>query len=151
MAFAELGDAERAWALLTLINPQNHARTADEVARYKVEPYVMAGDVYACHPHVGRGGWTWHTGAAGWMYRLIVESLLGLQREGTVLRIRPRLPAAWPGCTIRYRFGETMFHIVVSRAAGGQMPGLSMDGLGRSDGVIPLEDDRQPHQVAVWL
>ncbi len=151
MAFAELGDAERAWALLTLINPQNHARTADEVARYKVEPYVMAGDVYACHPHVGRGGWTWHTGAAGWMYRLIVESLLGLQREGTVLRIRPRLPAAWPGCTIRYRFGETMFHIVVSRAAGGQMPGLSMDGLGRSDGVIPLVDDRQPHQVAVWL
>lgn len=151
MAFAQLGDTDQAWALLGLINPINHARSADGVATYKLEPYVVAADVYACPPHVGRGGWSWHTGAAGWMYRLIVESLLGLRREGTLLHVAPRLPADWPGCTLRYRFGETCFPIVVTRAAAGEDIGLRVDGVAQPDGAIRLVDDRQPHQVELRL
>jgi cellobiose phosphorylase len=151
MAFAQLGDTTQAWALLGLINPINHARSADGVATYKLEPYVVAADVYACPPHVGRGGWSWHTGAAGWMYRLIVESLLGLRREGTLLHVAPRLPADWPGCTLRYRFGETCFPIVVTRAVAGEDGGLRVDGVAQPDGAIRLVDDRQPHQVELRL
>ena len=95
MAFAALGDRERAWELTTMINPVNHARTAEGVATYKVEPYVVAADVYAVAPHTGRGGWTWYTGSAGWMYRLIVESLLGVTLENGRLRFAPCLPAEW--------------------------------------------------------
>src|SRR5438270_3351512 len=85
MAFAALGDSRRAWELLALINPVNHAATPEAIAVYKVEPYVIAADVYALSPHTGRGGWTWYTGSAGWMYRLIIESLLGLDRKSTRL------------------------------------------------------------------
>ena len=151
MAFAELGEPARAWELLAMINPVNHARSAEDAERYKLEPYVVAADVYAARPHVGRGGWSWHTGAAGWMYRLTVESLLGLHREGAVLRLTPSLSAAWPGCAIHYRYGETMFHIVVSRAVAGEVPGLSVDGIERGDGTIPLVDDGIGHQVALRL
>ena len=94
MAFAELGDARRAWELLTMINPVNHSLSGQDAATYKVEPYVVAADVYASPPHVGRGGWTWYTGSAGWLYRLIVESLLGLRLEVDKLRFKPCLPAA---------------------------------------------------------
>jgi cyclic beta-1,2-glucan synthetase len=156
MAYAELGEAERAWALLALINPINHARSAAEVALYKLEPYVVAADVYAVAPHVGRGGWSWHTGAAGWMYRLIVESLLGLRREGAWLHLSPRLPAAWPGCTLRYRHGDTQYTLVVSRTATDPghpagLPQLVVDGQPRQDGAIPLVDDGLAHRVEVRL
>src|ERR1041384_5720620 len=97
MAFAQLGDARRAWEIFAMINPVNHTRSAAALATYKVEPYVMAADVYAAAPHTGRGGWTWYTGSAGWMYRLALESLLGLSREGARLRVAPCLPAGWPG------------------------------------------------------
>jgi len=151
MAFAELGEPARAWELLAMINPVNHACSAEDAARYKLEPYVVAADVYARRPHVGRGGWSWHTGAAGWMYRLTVESLLGLHREGAVLRLTPRLPAAWSGCSIQYRYGETTYHIEVSRAAAGEVASLSLDGTARNEGLIPLADDGQTHRVALRL
>ena len=93
MAFAALGDARRAWELFTLINPVNHALSGQDAATYKVEPYVVAADVYTSPPHAGRGGWTWYTGSAGWMYRLIIESLLGLRLEVDQLRFEPCLPA----------------------------------------------------------
>ncbi|MFA7242119.1 MAG: hypothetical protein WC091_18555, partial [Sulfuricellaceae bacterium] len=93
MAFAALGDSERAWALLTMINPVNHALSAEGVSIYKVEPYVAAADVYAAAPHIGRGGWSWYTGSAGWMYRLILESLLGLKLDVDKLHLAPCLPA----------------------------------------------------------
>ncbi len=150
MAFAELGDAERAWSVLRLINPVNHTRSAEGVAVYKLEPYVVAADVYAAEPHVGRGGWSWHTGAAGWLYRLILESLLGLQREGTVLRLTPRLPADWSGYTIRYRYGETEFHINVSQisaVAEHEETGLFVDGIAQHDGRVQLVDDGRVHRV----
>ncbi|MEN9427546.1 MAG: hypothetical protein RLZZ220_1895 [Pseudomonadota bacterium] len=151
MAFADLDDPERAWELFALINPVNHGRSAEGIARYMLEPYVVAADVYARAPHVGRGGWSWHTGAAGWMYRLIVESLLGLHREGATLRVTPRLPAAWPGCTIHYRFGETAYRIDVVRALEGEPPRLSLDGMEQADGVIALVDDGEAHRVEVRL
>jgi len=153
MAFAELGDAARAWALLALINPVNHAATPEGVGRYKLEPYVLAADVYACPPHVGRGGWSWHTGAAGWMYRLIIESLLGLRREGSLLRLAPRLPAGWPGFSGHYRFGGSVFDITVSRgrADSGAADRLLLDGLVQPDGVVRLVDDGARHAVTLVL
>ena len=115
MAFAALGDRERAWELTRMINPVNHALSAATVATYKVEPYVVTADVYALAPHTGRGGWSWYTGSAGWLYRLLLESLLGLRLEGNVLHVAPCLPAEWPGCTIRYRYRTTVYHITVTQ------------------------------------
>ena len=96
MAFAELGD-RRAWEIFSMINPVNRTQSAAAIATYKVEPYVMAADVYAAAPHTGRGGWTWYTGSAGWMYRLALESLLGLRLEGDKLRLAPCLPRELAG------------------------------------------------------
>jgi len=145
MAFAALGDARRAWELTAMINPVNHAASAAAIATYKVEPYVMAADVYALAPHTGRGGWSWYTGSAGWMYRLIVESLLGLRLEGDRLRLAPCLPADWQTFKIHYRYRETVYHIVVAQTRAEMR--LTVDGVERHDGAIPLVDDRRDHFV----
>ena len=113
MAFAALGDSKRAWELLAIINPINHTTSPEEIASYKVEPYVVAADIYALTPHIGRGGWTWYTGSAGWMYRLIVESLLGLRLEVDKLHIEPCIPADWETYKMHYRYRETMYHISI--------------------------------------
>jgi len=123
-----------------MINPVNHASSAQALATYKVEPYVMAADVYAAAPHTGRGGWTWYTGSAGWMYRLAVESLLGVKREGDTLRLAPCLPAHWPGFKLRYRFGETVYAISVT---------LDEDAGAQPEQVIALVDDRREHSIEV--
>ncbi|MBX9693816.1 MAG: cyclic beta 1-2 glucan synthetase, partial [Cyanobacteria bacterium] len=115
MAFAALGDSERAWELFGLINPINHANSPERVETYKVEPYVVAADVYAVAPHTGRGGWSWYTGSSGWMYRLIVESLLGLKLEVDKLSFEPCLPQNWQSYKIHYRFRETVFHITLTQ------------------------------------
>ena len=104
MAFAALGDGDKAVDLFSLINPINHARTRSDVLRYKVEPYVVAADVYATAPHVGRGGWTWYTGSAGWMQRAGVESILGLRIRGAFMHLDPCIPQAWPGFEMRVRW-----------------------------------------------
>jgi len=118
MAFIEAGRGQQAWELFNLINPLRHALTPQDVETYKVEPYVVAADVYAVDPHAGRGGWTWYTGSAGWMYRLIVGSLLGLRREGARLHIEPCLPESWPGFRFVYRFGATVYrcHVIAATA-----------------------------------
>ncbi len=150
MAFAALGDRRRAWDLFAMINPVNHARSADGVATYRVEPYVVAADVYACAPHTGRGGWTWYTGSAAWMYRLIVESLLGLVLEGDRLRFKPCLPTEWKGFRVHYRYRETVYHIsVVQTPGGGDETRVTVDGVERHDDGIPLVDDRREHSVEV--
>ena len=154
MAFAQLGDRERAWDLATMINPVNHASTPEGVAIYKAEPYVIAADVYALPPHTGRGGWSWYTGSAGWMYRLIVESLLGVSREGDCLRFTPCLPAQWATYKIHYTFGETVYEIAVVQVDSGRsdqpvVAQVSVDGVTREDGVVHLCDDRITHQVTV--
>lgn len=122
MAFVEAGRTREAWELFDLINPLRHAQDPHDVDLYKVEPYVAAADVYAVSPHAGRGGWTWYTGSAGWMYRLIVESLLGLRREGTQLRVDPRLPPHWPGFRFTYRFGTTTYRCRVIVAEDSATP-----------------------------
>ena len=100
-----------------------------QIATYKVEPYVVAGDVYAFAPHTGRGGWTWYTGSAGWMYQLLVESLLGLDRRGNQLRLRPLLPRDWHGFEMRYRFGEAIYEITCRRAASASRRRSTLDGV----------------------
>jgi cellobiose phosphorylase len=150
MAFARLGDSRRAWELLAMINPVNHGRTAEEVAIYKVEPYVVAADVYAVKPHTGRGGWTWYTGSAGWMYRLIVESLLGLRLDVDKLHFAPCLPADWKTFTMHYRYRETVYHIAVLHTHDGiSETRVMVDGVEQRDPVIPLVDDRREHSVEV--
>ena len=156
MAFAALGDNARAWELTQMINPLNHARTPEDVANYKVEPYVVAADVYALAPHTGRGGWTWYTGSAGWMYRLVVESLLGLKLEGDRLRFAPCMPPEWNGFALRYRYRETSYQIVVRRTeiAGNETmnaTSVTVDGVAQDADFIVLTDDSQEHEVDVHI
>ena len=161
MAFAMMGERERAWELFAMLNPVNHGSLSEEIERYKVEPYVMCADVYGSHPHTGRGGWTWYTGAAGWMYRLILETLLGLSLEVDHLRIAPCVPAQWLSYKIHYRYRETVYHITVNRVRekpgpairvtvdGSVINGSGADLKGKSEGLIPLVDDRREHYVDV--
>ena len=149
MAFARQGDRTLAWELFGIINPVNHGKSATAIATYKVEPYVVAADVYALSPHTGRGGWTWYTGSAGWMYRLITESLLGLKLEVDRLHIEPCLPAGWEGFKMHYRYRETVYHISIVQGPGNAA--VTVDGEVRSDRAIPLVDDRRDHNVEVRL
>jgi cellobiose phosphorylase len=152
MAFARLGDNRRAWELFNMINPVNHAKSPEETSIYKVEPYVVAADVYGAPPHTGRGGWTWYTGSAAWMYRLIVESLLGLRLEVDKLRFTPCLPADWTGFKMHYRYQETVYHIEVLQmpAGSGEMQ-VSVDNIEQHDKTIPLVDDQMEHWVEVRI
>jgi cyclic beta-1,2-glucan synthetase len=151
MAFAAAGDHERAWELFGLINPVHHGRDAASIATYMVEPYVVAADVYTNPQHAGRGGWTWYTGSAGWMYRLILESLLGLRLEVDRLHVQPRLPAAWEGFDVHYRHRDTVHHIHVKNLAGGprHVTRVELDGVDQPDLTIPLLDDRHEHWAVV--
>ncbi len=156
MAFAALGDSQRAWELTTMINPANHAKSREAINTYKVEPYVMAADVYAVSPHIGRGGWTWYTGSAGWMYRLILESLLGLRLETDRLYIEPCLPAHWSGLKIHYRYGETVYHLVVAQICSDEeekrgVRRIKLDNIEQVGGAIVLTDDRLEHRVEVEI
>ncbi len=153
MAFAELGDKHRAWELFALINPINHGNSAEEVKKYKVEPYVVAADVYGVQPHTGRGGWTWYTGSASWMYRLIMESLLGFRLEANKLFFKPCLSTKWDTFTIRYRFRGTMYRIQVRQQQDDEVGAASVtvDGVVQQEMTIALVDDRQDHAVEVVL
>ena len=147
MAFALMGQTERAWELFGLLNPVNHGATPQQIATYKVEPYVVAADVYAVPPHTGRGGWTWYTGSAGWMYRLLVETLLGVNREGDRLRLEPRLAKSWPSYKIHYRYRQTVYHITIKRHSpnAGEVDLLTVDGTVVPGSTILLHDDGREH------
>jgi cellobiose phosphorylase len=146
LALAMMGQAERAHALLAKLNPVHHAVDAESVRRYAVEPYVVAADVYAGAEHAGRGGWTWYTGAAGWMYRIAVEYLLGLRIEGNRLRVAPCVPAAWKRFTIVYKRGKTTWRIDVE--PGGTDRVFELDGKRVEQDFIELVDDGRDHAVA---
>ncbi len=154
MALAEAGQSEEAWRLAAMINPLNHARNAQEVAIYKVEPYVVAADVYGVAPHNGRGGWTWYTGSAGWVYRLFVETLLGITLEHvdgqSWLRLTPRLPAAWPGFAFTYRRGATVWQVQVRRSDAADST-LTVDAAVLPGNRWPLHDDGLEHPVLYTL
>lgn len=156
MAFAKMGNSKKAWELLDLINPVNHALDADSVATYKTEPYVMAADVYGQAPHTGRGGWTWYTGSASWMYRLMLESLLGLKREGNTLSFSPCIPEDWTRYSMSYRFGSSCYKIVFIQTLHTDMKKpeesvISVDGIEQHDNKIKLIDDYREHRIEVSI
>jgi cellobiose phosphorylase len=149
MAFAKLGDNKRVWELLNMINPVNHGKTAESIETYRVEPYVLAADVYARAPHAGRGGWTWYTGSAGWLYRLITESFLGLHREGNNLKFAPCIPEEWKSFKVRYRYMDTVYHIVVTQLSASEQIKVILDNTEQKDSMIKLTDDKLEHHVQV--
>ncbi len=153
MAVARLGNGDEAAELFHLLNPINHTRSAADVERYKAEPYVTAGDVYAHPAHAGRGGWTWYTGSAGWMYRAGLESILGLKRHGGHFELDPCIPAAWPGYSIVWRFGSTRYHISVSNPEHRcrEVAEAELDGHPVDPAAIPLVDDGGEHRVTVVM
>lgn len=152
MAWAAAGDSERAWELMNLINPLSHSSTPDRIATYRVEPYVAAADVYGAPPHTGRGGWTWYTGSAAWMYRLMIESLLGVNREVDRLRLSPCLPQHWQEARINYRYYGTTYRILIRRmAAGNNVLRVTVDGTEAPGGTIALRDDHRDHSAAVEI
>jgi cellobiose phosphorylase len=152
MAFAAAGDRARAWELFQLINPIRHGDSKAAIEKYKVEPYVVAADVYVNPQHAGRGGWTWYTGSAGWMYRLITESLLGFNLEVDQLRFAPCLPADWQSFKIHYRFRETFYHITFHNHGGGKIvKSVTADGAAQPLGILKMNDDRQEHIVEVEI
>jgi len=150
-AYALLGDGAQVDALIDLINPIRHAQANPD--GYKVEPYTIAADVYAVPPHTGRGGWTWYTGSAGWLYRLGVEMLLGLRRAGNHLTITPCIPPDWPGYAAWYRYGETVYHIRVENPCGvtSGVASVRVDGEMMLDGHVVLDDNGGTHVVHVML
>ncbi|BBK34084.1 cyclic beta-1,2-glucan synthetase [Stella humosa] len=151
MALARMGAGERAVALFGLLNPINHARTPADAARYKVEPYVVAADVYSVAPHVGRGGWTWYTGAAGWMYRAGIEGILGIRREGGFLVIDPSIPPSWPGFQATVTVGATRYDIEVETAAVGEPSTMRLDDAPAEavEGLLRVALDGRAHRL--WL
>lgn len=152
MAFAKAGDPSRAWELFSMINPVNHGSTSQKIAVYKVEPYVVAADVYAVPPHTGRGGWTWYTGSASWMYRLITESLLGLRLKVNKLDFTPCIPADWKSFTVHYRHHETSYHITIQQPVpANRVVQITVDGVIQSECFVALCNDHIPHQVEVVL
>jgi cellobiose phosphorylase len=152
-AFAKLGQGDRAAELFHLLNPISHADTPEKAARYKVEPYVIAADIYSVPPHVGRGGWTWYSGSSGWMYRLGIEAILGITRVGKSLNIDPCIPRNWPGFKADYRFGNTHYKISVENPNGVNrgIRSTSLNGNLLPDNLIPLVDDGQAHTVQVVI
>ena len=155
IAFALLGRADKAAELFSLLNPINRTTTRADVHRYKVEPYVIAADIYSRSPHVGRGGWTWYTGSAGWMYRAGIEWILGFQRQGTVLRMAPCIPAHWPGFEINYRHGTARYEIAVENPdrVGQGVVYAELDGRPLTEPLhcVPLVDDGNVHRVRIVL
>ncbi len=151
MAFAKLGNNKLVWELLNLINPINHGRTVEEISIYKVEPYVLAADVYSRAPHAGRGGWTWYTGSAGWLYRLITESFLGLQQEENKLIFTPCVPEEWDSFAIDYRFKNTMYHLKFTRAQTHENGTVNIGGVLQVGNNILLTDDGIEHNVEVFF
>jgi cyclic beta-1,2-glucan synthetase len=155
LAFAALGDGDKAGELFSILNPINRASTRAGVQRYKVEPYVMAADVYSEPPHVGRGGWTWYTGSAGWMYQAGIEWILGFRLRGTTLLLDPCIPRAWPRYEIDFRYHSARYEIVVENPQGVSrgVASSELDGQALTSGgaAIPLADDGATHRVRVVL
>ncbi len=148
IAFALLKESETAWQLFRMINPVNHGRSFDEIHRYKIEPYVTAGDVYSVFPHAGRGGWSWYTGSAGWMYRLIIEKLLGMELlEGKYLSFTPLFPNEWNEYSVYYRFGSSHYKILFKRVTENNY--IIVDGKKFEENRILLVDDGREHLIEV--
>jgi cyclic beta-1,2-glucan synthetase len=152
-AFARLGQGRLAAELFALLNPIHHSATPEQVADYKVEPYIMAGDVYGASPHTGRGGWTWYTGAAAWFYRVAVEAMLGLKLHGGRFTLEPSIPADWKNLTIIFRYRSATYRIKLENPGGTERGSvaLTLDGDPCPDGWIELREDGGTHEVIATL
>jgi cyclic beta-1,2-glucan synthetase len=152
-AAAQLGQGDRAKEYFDLLNPIKHTLTSEGVERYKVEPYVVVADIYGHPPHTGRGGWTWYTGSAGWLYRVMLESILGFQLRGSRLRIDPCISRAWPSFTIVYRHRSATYHIRVENPHGVErgVAEVNVDGQRQEGKEVVLQDDGQAHELRVVL
>jgi cyclic beta-1,2-glucan synthetase len=151
-----LGEGDKAVMLFNLLSPIHHASRRATIHRYKVEPYVVAADVYSEPPHVGQGGWTWYSGAAGWLYRAGLEWILGFRKHGSALRIDPCIPREWKGFEITYRHGAagTLYRIAVENPKGVSrgVSRVSLDGAPLSgEAPVRLVDDGLEHQIEVLL
>jgi len=151
MAFAKLRNNEKVWELLNIINPINHGKTAADIAVYKAEPYVLAADVYGVAPHEGRGGWTWYTGSASWMYQLIISSFLGLKKEGNTLQINPCVPEDWKSFEIDYRYKKTNYHLSVQLFENTGDIELIVDDISQNGNIIQLVNDETEHTVTIKI
>jgi cyclic beta-1,2-glucan synthetase len=151
MAFARSGNNKRAWELMRMINPINHTKSSKDFLVYMVEPFVIAADVYAESPHTGRGGWTWYTGSAGWIYQLITESLLGIKQENGKLRFSPCVPSDWKSFKVRYRYGDTFYQISFLQEQGNEKLFVKMDGKDEGENAISLLNDGNEHQIEVRI
>jgi cellobiose phosphorylase len=133
-----------------MLNPINHARDPAAVGRYKLEPYVLAADVYSEPPHAGRGGWSWYTGSAGWYYRLLHEVVFGIERTVDTLCFTPRAPASWTGFKLHYRYYQTFYHLVFVQDPAHDGPArLTLDGRPLGEGALKLVNDKRDHTVEV--
>jgi cyclic beta-1,2-glucan synthetase len=152
-AAALLGRGTHAAELFTLLNPVRHGGTPEGVRRYRIEPYVVAGDVYGAPPHTGRGGWSWYTGSAAWLFRAAVETLLGLRLHGPRLHLDPHLPAAWPGYELSLSYRSAKYRITVENPEGVEhgVTRVTLDGVPVPGAVVPLADDGREHAVQVRL
>jgi len=151
MARARMGEGGEAVRLLKMMNPVERTRTPEDVTRYRGEPYVVAADVSSAEGKAGRCGWTWYTGSAGWMYRIWIEEVLGFQRRGNTLSLKPVIPDDWPGFEMTYRHRSATYEIAVVRQPGNDATALELDGKPVSDGFVQLADDGATHRVTVRI
>ena len=153
LALARRGEGDKAVAILRMMNPVEHAHTPEDVERYKTEPYVVAADIYALEGHVGRGGWTWYTGSAAWMYRVWLEEVFGFHLRGDKLTLNPCIASEWNGLTLRYRYRSARYEIVIENphhvCTG--VEAVELDGKAVIDKIVALKDDGQEHTVHVRM
>jgi cyclic beta-1,2-glucan synthetase len=153
IALARLGMGDEAMELFHMLNPINHMRTVEDTDRYRAEPYVVAADVYAHPMHIGRGGWTWYTGSAGWMYQAAIQALLGLRRHGATMSLSPCIPRVWPQYTLEWTVGRTRYRFLVSNP-GYRSRGIgtaTLDGTDVDAAAIPIVDDGEVHEVVIVI
>jgi cyclic beta-1,2-glucan synthetase len=155
LAFAKIGDGEKAAELFAMLNPINHGRTRETIERYKVEPYVIAADVYSVSPYVGRGGWTWYTGSAAWMYRAGIEGILGIRRDGAFFVVNPCIPSAWPGFEATVKVGSSCYDISVDapshRCRGVSCATLDGTPLSCANGQVRVALDGATHRLHISI
>jgi cyclic beta-1,2-glucan synthetase len=153
IALARLGMGNEAMELFHMLNPVNHMRNQDDVERYRAEPYAVAADVYAHPAHIGRGGWTWYTGSAGWMYQAAIHGLLGLRRSGATIAVNPSIPSVWTGYSVEWTIGRTRYRFTISnpeqRCQG--VASATLDGALVDANAIPLHDDGGIREVTITL
>ena len=151
MAFAQLKDKKRTWELLNMINPILHGSTESAIDIYEVEPYVMAADIYTEPTHAGKGGWTWYTGSASWMYKLIIEYFLGFTKKGNLLELDPCIPEEWEKFSVSYKFGSAVYEIEILQDKNIEETVITIDGVKQNDASLILQSDAKNYQVKIFL